>query len=75
MSFLGVAQVKIQKGRSGTGTVTVTDVGDISKCAVFCTANGSAYLTSTTSLTVTVLATYGQATVDWMIIEYGGAVA
>lgn len=72
--MLGLAQIQIQKGRSGSATVTINAVSDINKCAVFCTANGSAYLTSPTTLVVTVLATYGQSTVDWQIIEYGGAI-
>jgi len=72
--MLGLTQFKIQKGRSTSATITITAVADVNKCAVFCTANGSAYLSSVTTLVVTVLATYGQATVDWQVIEFGGAV-
>jgi hypothetical protein len=72
--MLGLIQRKIQKGRSGSATVTITAVSDINKCEVFCTANGSAYLSGVTSLVVTVFATYGQATVDWQVVEHGGAI-
>ena len=72
--MLGLIQCKIQTGRSGSATVTIEEVSDISKCSVYCSANGSAYLSSTTTLVITTLTTYGQSTVDWQIIEHGGAV-
>lgn len=72
--MLGLVQSKIQKGRSASATVTIDEVSDVNKCSVYCTANGSAYLSSTTTLVVTVLATYGQSLVDWQVIEHGGAV-
>lgn len=72
--MLGLIQTKIQKGRTTGGTITIEEVSDINKCIVLVDGNGSGYLSNTTTLNVSVLATYGQSTVSWTVIELGGAV-
>lgn len=72
--MLGLIQSKIQTGRTTGGTITIEEVSDIRKCIVIVDGNGSGYLTDTTHLSVHTLATYGQGTVSWTVIELGGAV-
>lgn len=89
MNILGLMQMKIQKGRTTGGTITIDAVSDIKKCIVIVDGGASGYLSSTTALVVTLpkltttyyngSATATQtvtpvATVSWTVIEFGGAV-
>lgn len=87
--MLGLIQTKIQTGRTTGGTITIEEVEDINKCIVLVDGGATGYLSSTTSLVVTLASasyTYyngsatatgtikPQSTVSWTVIELGGAV-
>ena len=66
--MLGLVQTKIQHGVStASGTITIDEVSNVDACIVITTASCTAYLTSTTELSVS-------AATAWYVIELGGAV-
>lgn len=72
--MLGLIQSKIQVGRTTGGTITIDEVSDIAKCIVLASGGATAYLSTTTSLVVTRDTNNSNGTVDWQVIELGGAV-